>query len=115
MEGWPGRRSIVEQAEVEPLVSQAADVLADRIRVSAVYVFGSQVSGVTDEFSDIDIAVFSPDVAELGILGRARLGTLARVQVHRDLAPHFFPAWALEDPPKGSFAEHVINTGKRIV
>jgi len=106
---------VVEQAKVEPLVRRAADVLADRIRVSAVYLFGSQVSGDTNAFSDIDIAVFSPDIAELGMLGRARLGTAVRMQCHRALEPHFFPEWALEDPPKGSFAEHVIKTGRRIV
>jgi predicted nucleotidyltransferase len=106
---------VIEQADLEPLIKRAANVLADRVRVSAVYLFGSRVSGDTDEFSDIDIAVFSPDVEKLGLLGRARLGTSVRMKCHRDLEPHFFPARALEDPPKGSFAEHVIETGKRIV
>ena len=90
-------------------------MLAGEVRVSAVYVFGSQVSGEAQELSDIDIAVFSPDVAQLGLLGRARLGTRVRMRVQRDLEPHFFPAWALHDPPRGSFAEHVIKTGRRIV
>ncbi len=106
---------VVEQTQLEEVVRAAAGVLSDRIRVSAVYLFGSQVSGDTHEFSDIDIAIFSPDVAELGVLGRARLGTHVRMRCSRDLEPHFFLESALREPPKGSFAEHVIKTGRRIV
>ncbi len=105
----------VEQDQLSDLIRRATDVLRERIRVSAVYLFGSHLSGQTHEYSDIDVAVFSPDVAKLGMLGRARLGTRVRLTCHRDLEPHFFPELALHAPPKGSFAEHVIKTGKRIV
>ncbi|NLO05303.1 MAG: nucleotidyltransferase domain-containing protein [candidate division WS1 bacterium] len=106
---------VVEHDQVEEVVREAARRLSERIRVSAVYLFGSYAGGDADKFSDIDIAVFSPDVAELGLLGRARLGTRLRLGCHRDLEPHFLPDWTLARPPRGSLAEQVIRTGKRIV
>jgi predicted nucleotidyltransferase len=104
----------VQRTQLDGLVADAVRLLRERIRVDAVYLFGSQASGDAHEHSDIDLAIVSPDVAELGVLGRARLGTRLRMQCSRDIEPHFFPAWALEAPPRGSFAEYVIKTGRRM-
>lgn len=106
---------VASQDQVINSVKAAADFLREQIDVEAVYLFGSQVSGRTHEFSDIDIAVFSTDANELGLLGRMKLAARMQRACGDDLEPHFFPARALEDPPRGSFAEHVLKAGKRIV
>ncbi len=99
----------------DTIVETAVDFLREQVDVTAVYLFGSQVTGETHEFSDIDLAVFSSDVDRLGLVGRMKLGARLQRDCSDDLEPHFFPEWALEDPPRGGFAEHVIKTGKRIV
>lgn len=43
---------------IEERVKQAIRALSRYAQVKAVYVFGSQVEGKADEFSDIDIGVF---------------------------------------------------------
>ncbi len=105
----------VEQDELSAVLNRVARFLDERIVVAALYLFGSQLTGHTHEYSDIDIAVFSPQADSLGLLGRTKLGAQLQGACGDDLEPHFFPEWALHDPPKGSFAEHVIKTGKRIV
>ena len=105
----------VEQARVDELIQNAISFLRQRVRVSAAFLFGSQLTGETHEYSDIDIAVFSPDVQDMRLMDRIRVMTDLRLAEGLELEPHFFPEWALHDPPEGSFAEHVIKTGKRIV
>lgn len=106
---------VAAQEQVKHSVEAAVEFLRQQIDITAVYLFGSQLSGGTHEFSDIDIAVFSADADELGLLGRMKLGARMQGACGDDIEPHFFPARALKDPPRGSFAEHVVKTGKRIV
>jgi len=47
-------------AEIETVASRTLSLLRERIPVTQSYLFGSQVEGVPDENSDIDIAAFSP-------------------------------------------------------
>jgi len=105
----------VDQARLTQVIEDATAFLRGRIRVAAVYLFGSQLTGDTHEFSDIDLGVFSPDVQGMDLMSRVRLSTDLQMACSGDLQPHLFPEWALHDPPAGSFAEHVIKTGKRIV
>ncbi|MEA3399672.1 MAG: nucleotidyltransferase domain-containing protein [Armatimonadota bacterium] len=105
----------VREAQLTRLAQRVDEFLREQVRVAAIYLFGSQVTGRTHEYSDIDLAVFSPDADDLGLLGRMKLGAGLQEACGDDIEPHFFPEWALHDPPEGSFAEHVITTGKRIV
>ncbi|MFO8082320.1 MAG: nucleotidyltransferase domain-containing protein [Armatimonadota bacterium] len=106
---------VAAQDQVTNSVEAAVEFLREQIDITAVYLFGSQVSGDTHEFSDIDLAIFSTDASELGLLGRMKLGARMQLACGDELEPHFFPARALEDPPRGSFAEHVLKEGKRII
>ena len=105
----------VEQDEMTALARAVARFLRAHMDVAAIYLFGSQVRGDTHEYSDIDIAIFSRDADQLGLIGRMKLGARLQQACGDIIEPYFFPAWALEAPPRGSFAEHVINTGRRMV
>ncbi len=105
----------VEQARLREVIDSAIAFLRRRLQVSAVYLFGSQLTGATHDYSDVDLAIFSPGIEDMRLMDRVRLMTALRLAEGLELEPHFFPEWALHDPPKGSFAEHVIKTGKRIV
>ncbi len=97
------------------MIDAAVSFLGKRLSLSAVVLFGSQASGQAHEWSDIDLGVFTPNAEGLTFLDRVRLATELQMACGFELEPHFFPEWALHDPPKGSFAEHIIKTGKRIV
>ncbi|MGD9498055.1 MAG: nucleotidyltransferase domain-containing protein [Armatimonadota bacterium] len=103
-----------EQALVNRLIENAIAFLRQRLHVPAILLFGSPATGETDEWSDIDIAIFSPQVEDMGLMDRVRLMSDLRLAEGLELEPLLFPEWALHIPPKGSFAEHIIKTGKRI-
>ena len=105
----------VERARLNETIENAISFLRQRLQVSAVVLFGSQVTGQPHDWSDIDLAVFTPHAERLTFMDRVRLATEVQMACGFELEPHFFPEWALHGPPKGSFAEHIIKTGKRIV
>ncbi len=101
--------------DVTKALDAAAAFLTKRLRDAKVMLFGSHVHGVADEWSDIDIAVFSPDVAGMGLMQRVRLATELQLACGLELEPHFFPDTYLDNPPEASFAKHIVETGRRIV
>ena len=101
--------------QVEEMLRRALDFLRDEIEVTNAVLFGSRARGDSHEASDIDLAVFSPDVVALGLRGRASLAARLRLTCGLEFEPHFFPASALTDAPPGSFVRHILETGKRVV
>jgi len=93
----------------------AIDVVARSARVRAAYVFGSQAVGTATEQSDIDVAAFIENAAELGLSGRVQLGVETREQVGDDIEIHLLPAEALSNPPNASFAAYILRHGIRIL
>lgn len=50
-----------EKINLKKSISQAVEYLKDHFEIDQVILFGSQVSGEAKGFSDIDLAVISPD------------------------------------------------------
>ncbi len=96
------------------MIERAIDFLRGEIEVSQVVVFGSTAAGKRHEWSDIDLAVFSPDVAGMKFLEKVRLATDLQLSCGAELEPHFFPASALTDAEPGSFVSHILETGKKV-
>ncbi len=96
------------------MIERAIDFLRGEIEVSQVVVFGSTAAGERHEASDIDLAIFSPNVVKLGLRGRAFLAARLRLSCGLELEPHFFPASALTDAEPGSFVSHILETGKKV-
>lgn len=104
-----------DSAQRADLIDDAVRFLSARLPVAAVILFGSHVRGDTHEWSDVDLAVFSSHAAQMTFLERVRLASELQIACGFELEPHFFPAEALHDPPKGSFVAHIVRTGRRIV
>jgi predicted nucleotidyltransferase len=102
-------------ADVASRVQVAVEFLRVRIELAQVFLFGSHADGRADDWSDIDLAVFSPDAASMTLVDRAGLATDLQLACGLELEPHFFPATALENPEPGSFVRHILETGKRVV
>jgi predicted nucleotidyltransferase len=81
---------MAETAAVDVALEKAIAFLQKRIRIEAAYLFGSQLAGNTHPDSDIDLAVFSPDVHEVYGAGSSRVGTRNGMPPGRRAAPLFF-------------------------
>lgn len=102
-------------ADVASRVQAAVEFLRGRIKLAQVFLFGSHAHDRAHEWSDIDLAVFSPAASSMTLVDRAGLATDLQLTCGSELEPHFFPATALEDPKPGSFVRHILKTGKRVV
>jgi len=70
---------MAETETIDAVIEKGLAYLRQRIRIEAAYLFGSQLTGETHGYSDIDLAVFSPDVDNMDFF--------QRVRVQSDLAP----------------------------
>jgi predicted nucleotidyltransferase len=95
--------------------ARAAVVSLSRFaKVTAAYLFGSQVDGTPDQWSDIDVAVFVEGVEAWSLPDRARIAAQVQKEAGDDIELHFFPAEALQHHHKASFAAWVLNHGVRL-
>ena len=92
-------------------VRQFLKALGKQRRVQAAYLYGSQVKGVATEWSDIDLAVISPDFSQ--DLFQERLGLLRlAAQVDDRIEPRpFTPEDFNENDP---LASEIRRTGLRV-
>jgi predicted nucleotidyltransferase len=83
------------------------------VPVDRVYLFGSHARGIAGRWSDIDVAIISPDFAEslyhdVSVL--ARVGTDPRLGL--SALPFSRREW--EELPRGSFLREVVKTGREV-
>ncbi len=104
----------VLDAVIEERAKQALRVLSRYAQVKVAYVFGSQVEGKTDEFSDIDIGAFIEEFDRWDLQRRVRTIALVQEEAGDDLEIHFFPSEALTNAEPASFAAYVLKHGIRI-
>ena len=97
--------SVIKKAEA------ALEVLSRITKVDSAYVFGSQVEGRADEWSDVDLAVFIEGLDSWSL--RDRVGAAVEVQktVGDDVEVHFFPSLAARVPAPASFADWILAHG----
>ena len=100
--------------QVTELVDRSLECLAERIEITAAYVFGSYVDGTPHEYSDIDLAVFSPEVGRMAL--QDRLGLFADVQksTGNRVELHLYPASTLANARPTNFYGYVIEHGRRV-
>jgi predicted nucleotidyltransferase len=65
-------------AEVRQIINEFVQTLDTTIHVSKIVLFGSYAHGAPHEWSDIDVAVLSPNFRGLDVWRRQRLITKAR-------------------------------------
>ncbi len=95
--------------------ARAAVVSLSRFaKVTAAYLFGSQVEGRADQWSDIDLAVFVEGVEAWTLHDRARIAARVQKEAGDDIELHFFPAQALQHHHNASFAAWVLDHGVRL-
>lgn len=98
--------------DLDRSISAFVVLLSKAIRVEAVILYGSYVNGSPDEWSDIDIAVISPDFEDLVLWERQRIISHATVNRDASLAPIGYPSSEYRNPGRHSFLREIIRTGK---
>jgi len=100
-------------AEIDKVVLENIKIFLERlgdagIHVTKAYLFGSYLSGNTDEWSDIDVAVVSPQISDDRFEERVTLTKIA-IPVDERIEPlPFNPANFTQDDP---LVREIINNG----
>ncbi len=100
--------------EIESKALAGVRTLSKFAPVRAAYVFGSQVEGRADRWSDIDLAAFMDGVENWGMMRRADVMATVMDEAGIDVEAHLFPASSFENPLQGSFAQYIMQHGVRI-
>lgn len=98
-------------AVIENRARQALEVLDRSLKIVAVYLFGSQVDGTSDQWSDIDLAVFAEGIETWDLPARARAIADVQEKAGDDVEVHLFSAKSLTRCDPASFAAWVLSHG----
>jgi predicted nucleotidyltransferase len=105
-------------AQLDVVIEQRSKVAVAAVsrfgRVVRAYLFGSQVEGTADRWSDIDLAVFVEGVESWDIHQRARVAAQVQKTAGDDVEIHFLPAKSLQEHDDASFAAWVLNHGVEV-
>ncbi len=104
---------VTTQGELERAISRFIENLQKGIRVEAVILYGSYVHGHPHEWSDIDIAVVSPDFEALPINERQEIiSRLTWRERDGRIEPIGYPSSEYHNPGRHSFLREIIRTGR---
>ena len=103
---------VASTTELAANISEFVSLLSRGIRVEAIVLYGSYAGGQPHEWSDIDVAVISPDFDGVPIWRRQEI--IAELTLNRDrrIAPIGYPSSEYHDPGRHSFLREIIRTGR---
>jgi hypothetical protein len=102
---------VATASDLGKIVSEFVTLLGKSVRVEAVILFGSYVKGSPDEWSDIDIAVISPDFEGVPMWERQRIISRATADREASLAPIGYASSEYRQPGRHSFLREILRTG----
>ena len=100
-------------AEIEAVVLKNVQLFLDKLRktgfrISEAYIFGSYATGKADEWSDIDVAIISPQIGNDRFEERIRLTELAvSIDVRLEPLPFNTDSFTSVDP----FVQQIKSEG----
>ncbi len=100
---------------VNTVIEKGLGYLRERIRIEGAYLFGSQLTGEVNEDSDIDLAVFSPDVDGMDFFQPVRVQSDLALECDSRLELHLFSSRALANARPTNFPGYIGAQGKRLV
>jgi predicted nucleotidyltransferase len=103
---------VASTTEVEASISDFARRLEGGVSVEAVILYGSYANGRPHEYSDIDVAVISPDFEGVPMWRRQEIIASLTLDRDRRLAPIGYPSSEYRNPGPHSFLREIIRTGR---
>ena len=98
------------EVEVTDIIESVVRQLKPELPVTKVILFGSYVSGVTRKWSDIDVAIVSPNFSGVPLWRRQELLAALLPQADVRLSPLAYSPEELSSPTL--FLREIIRTGK---
>ncbi|MBM4387338.1 MAG: nucleotidyltransferase domain-containing protein [Deltaproteobacteria bacterium] len=102
----------LQEKELSRIIAEFVNALEKKISVTRVVLFGSYARGMAKSYSDIDLAVFSPDIGKgkrvdeiAFLLGVART-------VNSRIEPIPFSDEELHQRDERRFSRHICKVGK---
>ena len=103
---------VTTATDLDKIISDFVALLSRAVRVEGVVLYGSYVNGSPDEWSDIDIAVVSPDFEGVPMWERQRIISRATVDRDTSLSPIGYPSSEYHNPGRHSFLREIVRTGR---
>lgn len=103
---------VATASELKEVIADFARRLQGGIRVEVVILYGSYVHGTPHEWSDIDLAVISPDFEGVPVWKRQEMIARLTVHRHRGISPIGYPSSEYHNPGRHSFLREIIRTGR---
>lgn len=97
-------------------VAHILEVVAGHVTVTAACLYGSQLAGATDEWSDIDLAIFCPEAETWSTWQRIDAQAAIKDEVGYDVDVRLYSDRWLEEVTRrpASFVAHVLRRGRRL-
>ncbi len=103
---------VASQTELVSRLDDFVSRLRSAVRIEVVILYGSYAKGTAGEWSDIDVAVISPDFEARSTWDRQEM--IARSTVGRAyrITPIGFSSSEYHNPGRHSFLREIIRTGR---
>lgn len=103
---------VTRQVNLAPKIDDFVRRLHSAIKVEALILYGSHAKGTADEWSDIDLAVISPDFENAPTWDRQEIIARATVGRAYRIAPIGYASSEYHNPGPHSFLREIIRTGR---
>jgi predicted nucleotidyltransferase len=102
---------VTDKNVIQGKIEQFIEQVNQHVTVDKVILYGSWVNGTPTEYSDIDLAIFSPDFGKHKLKELQLLSRLAwEVDVAIEAIPYSTEQFLSDDPTK--FVYKIIQTGE---
>lgn len=100
------------KTELDKSINRFINRIKKKIHVSYVILFGSYANGTPRPYSDIDIAVISPDFDKMKEIEAMQFLSLQAKDSDILIEPLSFPLKELKHLTHGSFLDYILKNGK---
>ena len=104
--------TVTATPRTEELIQRTIEYLKQKIHVQQVILFGSHARGEADQWSDLDLAVISPDFARMSHSTRMDLLVKLAVAVDAMVEVRPYTPEDLREARPTNFLGHILNEGK---
>ena len=103
-----------QAANPDEVIRQAIEYLLQKIRVDQAVLFGSHARGEADEWSDVDLAVISPDFARMSHQKVMDLLVEVGLTVHSSVEIRLYTPKDLREARPTNFLGYILAQGKLV-
>ena len=104
-----------DEVDLIAIVHKVAEYLQDRYRIEDIILFGSWAEGKADPWSDIDLAVTSPEFEGQTLPERVDLAVDVQVACSGLVELHPLSPTAVANARPSNFTGHILRAGKYLM